>query len=57
MTTGRELLARPGAAAAEMGTGRDMGPGWLPVRRDAIADDAQLASWIAVALSGSGGPG
>lgn len=45
-----ELLARPGAAQAEMGAGRDMGPGWIEVAADAIADGDQLAEWIGVAM-------
>lgn len=45
-----ELLARPGAAQAEMGAGRDMGPGWIDVDADAIAGDEQLADWIAIAM-------
>lgn len=45
-----ELLARPGAAQAEMGAGRDMGPGWIEVAADAIADEDQLAEWIDIAM-------
>ena len=45
-----ELLARPGAAQAEMGAGRDMGPGWIEVAADAIADEDQLAEWIGIAM-------
>src|SRR5690554_3291062 len=33
-----ELLGRPGARQAEMGAGRQMGPGWIEVAPDAIAD-------------------
>jgi hypothetical protein len=34
----RELLARPGARPAEMGTGRPMGRGWrVPVSRAAVS--------------------
>lgn len=45
-----ELLRRPGAAQAEMGPGRDMGPGWIEVAADAVSDDEQLSSWIGIAL-------
>lgn len=44
-----ELLARPGAARAEMGTGRDMGPGWILVDAPALADDPTLTFWLGVA--------
>lgn len=45
-----ELTRRPGAATAEMGAGRTMGPGWISVSAESIAGDEQLASWIGVAL-------
>lgn len=45
-----ELLGRPGAAQAEMGPGRDMGPGWIEVEADAIVDDAHLSSWVQIAM-------
>lgn len=45
-----ELLDRRGAAQAEMGAGRDMGPGWIEVAVDSIRDDANLAFWIGVAM-------
>jgi hypothetical protein len=44
-----ELVARPGARRAEMGTGRAMGPGWIHVDAAAVADDG-LADWLGVAL-------
>ena len=44
------LLAEPGAAQAQMGTGRDMGPGWLTVAPEVIADDGRLAFWVDVAM-------
>lgn len=47
---GPALLERPGAAPAEMGAGRQMGPGWLAIAADAIVDDQRLAEWVAVAL-------
>ena len=43
------LLAEPGAAQAQMGAGRDMGPGWITVAPEAIADDEKLAFWVDVA--------
>lgn len=45
-----ELLARPGAAQAEMGPRRDMGPGWIEVAAAAIGDDEQLSAWIEFAM-------
>ncbi len=45
-----ELLSEPGATRAEMGTGRSMGPGWITVSAESIADDARLLFWIDVAL-------
>lgn len=45
-----ELLGRPGAVQAEMGTGRTMGPGWIEIAADVIWDDQQLASWVGVAM-------
>ena len=44
-----ELLAKPGAAQAEMGAGRDMGPGWIEVAPAVIAEDDGLAFWVAAA--------
>ncbi|MFT3877488.1 MAG: TfoX/Sxy family protein [Propioniciclava sp.] len=46
-----ELLTRPGAAQAEMGPGRDMGPGWIEVAAGTLADDEDLAFWVEVALA------
>ncbi|MGD9695943.1 MAG: TfoX/Sxy family protein [Thermoleophilia bacterium] len=45
----RELLALPGAAPAQMGAGRTMGPGWIDVAADALASDDALSFWIGVA--------
>jgi TfoX/Sxy family transcriptional regulator of competence genes len=42
-----ELLTR-GAEPARMGAGRPMGEAWLTVPPARIADDGQLAFWIAV---------
>ena len=33
-----------------MGTGREMGPGWIEVSAEAIADDKALASWLETAM-------
>jgi TfoX/Sxy family transcriptional regulator of competence genes len=44
-----ELLEREGAAQAEMGAGRDMGPGWIEVAADALADEDSLSAWIEIA--------
>lgn len=45
-----ELLGRPGAAQAEMGRGRDMGPGWIEVAAAAIEDPARLSAWLEIAM-------
>lgn len=47
-----ELAARPGAAPSRMG-GRTMGRGWLTVDAAAVADDAALADWLALAREGA----
>lgn len=46
-----QLLETRGAAQAEMGTGRSMGPGWITVTADHLIDDDDLAFWISIALS------
>ncbi len=45
-----ELLGRPGAAQAEMGTGRDMGPGWIEVAAESLRDEENFSYWVGVAL-------
>lgn len=45
-----ELLARPGAAQAEMGEGRSMGPSWIGVESGSVAGDADLRFWLDAAL-------
>ncbi len=45
-----ELLRIPGATQAEMGAGRDMGPGWIEVAASAVAEDAGLRFWTGVAM-------
>ena len=37
-----ELLLQPGAVPAEMGAGRSMGPGWITIKSEAIADTGSL---------------
>ena len=44
------LLGEPGAAQAGMGAGRGMGPGWITVAPEAVADDGRLAFWVEVAM-------
>ena len=44
------LLREPGAEQAQMGAGRVMGPGWVTVTPEAIADDDRLAFWVDVAM-------
>lgn len=44
------LLDEPGATQAQMGAGRDMGPGWITVAPEAIADDDRLTFWVDVAM-------
>lgn len=46
----RELIARPGAAQAEMGAGRDMGPSWITIDAGTLGDDDALAFWLDVAV-------
>lgn len=45
-----ELLDCPGARQAQMGPGRDMGPGWIEVAADAVADDECLDLWVGIAM-------
>ena len=44
------LLGEPGAAQARMGAGRGMGPGWITVAPETVADDGRLAFWVEVAM-------
>lgn len=46
----RELLAVAGAAPAQMGAGRVMGPSWISVAHDAVVSGGHLSFWIDVAL-------
>lgn len=43
------LLREPGAEPAYMGADREMGPGWITVRPDALAGD-RLREWLTPAL-------
>lgn len=45
-----ELVAHHGAGPAEMGAGRDMGPGWLHVDAELVATDEKLRLWLDVAM-------
>lgn len=45
-----DLVGRPGAAQAEMGAGRDMGPGWIEVAAEGIRNDDDLTFWVEVAM-------
>lgn len=45
-----DLLGKPGAVQAQIGPGRDMGPGWIEVPADTISDDEQLSLWIGIAM-------
>ena len=45
------LLAEPGAERARMGAGRVMGPGWITVAPEVVADDEGLDFWVDVATS------
>lgn len=46
----KALLADPGTAQADMGTGRIMGPGWIRVRPEATDDD-RLTFWVDTAMT------
>ncbi|GAB10338.1 hypothetical protein GOARA_056_00850 [Gordonia araii NBRC 100433] len=45
-----DLLRRPGAEQAEMGAGREMGPGWIAVAGESIGRDEELVFWLEKAL-------
>lgn len=45
-----ELTRQPGATQAEMGAGRDMGPGWIAVAAASIASNEGLSFWLDAAL-------
>ena len=46
-----EMSQQPGASPAEMGPGREMGPGWLNVAAGSIADDDRLRFWLDTCLT------
>ena len=46
-----EMSQQPGASPAEMGPGREMGPGWLHVAAGSIADDDRLQFWLDACLA------
>lgn len=53
-----ELLLLPGAGQAEMGAARkSMGPGWLWVDAQVLADDASLLFWVDAAREFNAGAG
>jgi TfoX/Sxy family transcriptional regulator of competence genes len=43
------LLAKPHASRAEMGTGRSMGQGWIRVEASGLRKDQALADWLEAA--------
>ena len=45
-----QFLHEPGVTQAEMGNEREMGPGWLTVSSEVIADDEGLAFWVEAAM-------
>ena len=45
-----ELVREPDAARAEMGTGREMGTGWLRVDLGVSPDPQRLRHWVDAAL-------
>ncbi len=46
----QQHLSKPGATQAEMGAGRDMGPGWITVKADTISEDEPLSEWVNIAM-------
>ncbi|HEY9294153.1 MAG TPA: TfoX/Sxy family protein [Microlunatus sp.] len=46
-----ELMARPGAQQAQMGSGRTMGPGWIAVDAASMRTEADLSCWLEAALA------
>lgn len=45
-----EELERHGARVADMGNGRNMGPGWLRVSADQVPTEETLDFWLSAAL-------
>ncbi len=46
-----ELCRRPGASQAYMGAERSMGPGWIEVSPEQVADEAELKFWFDVSIA------
>ncbi|QDP98379.1 TfoX/Sxy family protein [Microlunatus elymi] len=46
-----ELIKRPGAGQATMGTDRTMGPGWISVEAASLDTEAELAYWLEIAVN------
>lgn len=45
-----ELSGTPGASPAQMGEGREMGPGWIKVDADSILGRGALGLWFRAAI-------
>lgn len=45
-----ELADQTGAAQAEMGAGREMGPGWIKVTSESISGNEDLSYWLEIAM-------
>ena len=41
-----KFSGKPGASPAEMGPGREMGPGWIQVAAETITDESRLRFWV-----------
>ena len=46
-----KLSREPGASPAEMGPGREMGPGWIQVAAEMITNDDRLRFWVDVCMA------
>lgn len=44
-----DLLEKPYASRAEMGTGRSMGQGWIRVEAEGLRSDQDLRDWVGCA--------
>ncbi|WP_343074894.1 TfoX/Sxy family protein [Phytoactinopolyspora alkaliphila] len=49
-----ELLTADGARPADMGTGRNMGKGWIAIDDAAVATQEDLEFWVGVTLEYAG---
>jgi hypothetical protein len=45
------FLSYRGATQAQMGNGRDMGPGWIEIATASISDDETLTFWFEAAMA------